>query len=164
MVKYLSVWCIWLYILIITRILEWICTMYCSEFQGTPCSKQLQCPKFKWLQRMRTHNHWAPKGTVNHSSILAFETIELCCDNLSLWRIWLCVLTGFPKYGRLVGRQFGKMAKNWMKITKSTFWGQISGGTWGKNNFGGNAEVPRSPFKGNPVLCHIRVLEWTYTQ
>ena len=28
----------------------------------------------------------------------------------------------------------GKMAKNCMKMTKSAFWGQISGGTWGRTS------------------------------
>ena len=31
------------------RISEWNHTLYLSECQGTPCSKQTQYPKFKWL-------------------------------------------------------------------------------------------------------------------
>ena len=30
---------------------DWIHTLYFSESQGTPCSKQVQYLKFKWLQR-----------------------------------------------------------------------------------------------------------------
>ena len=37
--------------------------------------------------------------------------------------------TGFPNWGRLVGGDnLDKMAKNLMKMTKSAFWGQNSGG------------------------------------
>ena len=43
--------------------------------------------------------------------------------------------TGFPKWGRLVGRDnLGKMAKNCMKITKSAFLGQNSGGDMTKRD------------------------------
>ena len=33
------------------RVSEWICTLYLPDCQGTPCSKQVRCLKFKWLQR-----------------------------------------------------------------------------------------------------------------
>ena len=33
------------------RVSEWIHTLYLSECQGTPCSKQAWHLKFKWLQR-----------------------------------------------------------------------------------------------------------------
>ena len=41
---------------------------------------------------------------------------------------------GFPKWGRLVGGQYNasKMAKNCMKITKSTFLGRQGGGDMGE--------------------------------
>ena len=39
--------------------------------------------------------------------------------------------TGFPKWGQLVGDTLGKMAKNCMKMTKSAFLGQSSGGDIG---------------------------------
>ena len=35
-------------------------------------------------------------------------------------------MTGFPKWGRLVGDNLGKMAENCMEIRKSMFWGQNS--------------------------------------
>ena len=38
----------------------------------------------------------------------------------------------FPKWGWFgEGGNLGKMAKNCMEITKSTFWGQNSGRHWG---------------------------------
>ena len=38
--------------------------------------------------------------------------------------------SGFPSWIQLVGVILGKMAKNCMKITKSTFLGQSNEGTW----------------------------------
>ena len=37
------------------RLSEWIHTLYLPECQGTPCSKQAQYLKFKWVQRFW---HW----------------------------------------------------------------------------------------------------------
>ena len=45
-----------------TRVLEWIHTLHLSECQGTPCSKQAQYLKFKWLQRDSNGTH---NGTHN---------------------------------------------------------------------------------------------------
>ena len=43
------------------------------------------------------------------------------------------------------GYNVDKMAKNCMKITKSTFWGQNSGGTWGcKDNFLGSGVMSKN--------------------
>ena len=64
-------------------------------------------------------------------------------------------LAGFPNWGRLVGGDnFGKMAKNCMEITKSAFFGQNSGGTWGGDKpifwvLGGDPPSV-SPTRGNP--------------
>ena len=73
--------------------------------------------------------------------------------------------TGFLKWGRLVGEDnLGKMAKKCMKMTKSAFLGQNSGGgTWGRGggqaNFwgsgggGGGGWFPKSPpTRGNPAV------------
>ena len=65
---------------------------------------------------------------------------------------------GFPNWGRLVGEgdNSDKMAKNCMKMTKSTFWGQNSGGgtLGGQANFlGSGGDLPQSsPTRGNPAL------------
>ena len=40
---------------------------------------------------IRTHNHLVRKQTLNHLVKLA-QMIELCCECLSVWCIWLCVL------------------------------------------------------------------------
>ena len=55
--------------------------------------------------------------------------------------ISLCAhaISGFPIWVRLVGDILGKMAKNCMKITKSTFFAQNRGGTWGQANCLGSA-------------------------
>ena len=56
------------------------------------------------------------------------------------------------------GGNLGKMAKNCMKMTKSSFWGQNSGG------YGGNKLIfwvvgaipPPPPTRGKPdIPCHI---------
>ena len=55
-------------------------------------------------------------------------------------------LSGFPKWCRLVGDNLGKMAKNYMKITKSAFLGQNRGGDMGvQTNFLGIGGDPPSP-------------------
>ena len=53
---------------------------------------------------------------------------------------------GFPKWGQLVGGQFGKMTKNCMKMTNLAFLGQNSGGHGGvQANFWGSGRDPPSP-------------------
>ena len=73
---YLSVRCIWLYVLISSR---------------TPCSKQAQYLKFKWLQRgsnPQLLSSWTNTQLFSPTD----QMIELCCDYLSVWCIWLYVL------------------------------------------------------------------------
>ena len=70
--------------------------------------------------------------------------------------------TGFLKWGRLVGEDnLGKMAKKCMKMTKSAFLGQNSGGgTWGRGGdkpifrvVGGWRVIPQvPPTRGNPAV------------
>ena len=55
---------------------------------------------------------------------------------------------GFPKWGRLVGDNLGKMAKNCMKITKSAFLGQNSGAG---GDMGGQANFSGSGWGGDPA-------------
>ena len=50
---------------------EEIHTVWLPECQGTPCSKQVQNLKFKWLQLAQTHNHLVHKWTPNHLAKLA---------------------------------------------------------------------------------------------
>ena len=53
------------------------------------------------------------------------------------------------------GGQFGENGQNCMKMTKSAFWGQNSGGgewTWGgQANFLGSGGDPPPPTRGNDV-------------
>ena len=70
--------------------------------------------------------------------------------------ISLCAyaISGFPIWVLLVGDILGKMAKNCMKITKSTFFAQNREGTWGQANCLGSAGgIPpqSSPTSGNPA-------------
>ena len=58
---------------------------------------------------------------------------------------------GFPKCGRLVGDNSGKMAKSWMKITKLSFWDQNSGGGGQANFSGSGGDPPSSLTRGNPA-------------
>ena len=53
------------------RVSEWIHTLYLLECQGTPCSKQAQYLKFKWLQQHSNLQHLVPKRTLNHLAKLA---------------------------------------------------------------------------------------------
>ena len=53
------------------HISEWIHTLYLPECQGTPCSKQAQYLKFKWLQRDLNPNHLVRKRTLNQLAKLA---------------------------------------------------------------------------------------------
>ena len=56
---------------------------------------------------------------------------------------------GFPKWGQTGGGDnLGKMAKNCMKITKSTFLGQNSGG---QANFSGSGGIPPVPPLGKTL-------------
>ena len=60
-------------------------------------------------------------------------------------------MTGFPKWGRLVGDNLGKMAENCMEIRKSMFWGLNSVGNMGDKTMfqvvggGGGVILPRVP-------------------
>ena len=55
-------------------------------------------------------------------------------------------MQGFPNRVDWWGDNLGKMAKNCMKITKLTLWGQNSGGDMGGQvNFSGSEEYPTSP-------------------
>ena len=66
---------------------------------------------------------------------------------------------GVSQIGSTCGETIWQNGQKLNENHKINILGANQWGTWGKNNFGGNAEVPQSPFKGNPVLCHIRVLE-----
>ena len=60
-----------------------------SHFSVVP-QKVLWGP-LKDCNGIRTHNHLVRKQTLNHLVKLA-QLIELCCECLSVWCIWLCVL------------------------------------------------------------------------
>ena len=61
------------------------------ECQGTPCSKHVPCQKFKWQQQ-----DWNPQSFSLKTSTQPFswtgQMIEQCCENLSVWCIWLYVI------------------------------------------------------------------------
>ena len=46
----------------------------------------------------------------------------------NLEEAFVATWTGFPVMGQLVGSILGKMGKNSMKITKSSFWAKQLGG------------------------------------
>ena len=72
------------------RVSEWIHTLLLPECQGTPCSKPMQCLKFKWLQRdSNTWNHSVCKETLNH--LVKLAKWMSCCEYLSVRCIWLYV-------------------------------------------------------------------------
>ena len=86
------------------------------------------------------------------SIVIFYEAfIEFRCIFNPLKNIWYISnhpKTGFPKWGRLVGEDnLGKLAKNCMKLTKSAFLGQNSGGGHGgaQANFLGSRGDPPSP-------------------
>ena len=60
----------------------------------------------------------------------------------------LCVCEGERGRGGREGVSLGKVTKNCMTITKSTFWGQTNGG-YGCS--GGLVPPPSPPTRGNPV-------------
>ena len=53
------------------RVSEWIHTLQFPECQGTPCSKQVQNLKFKWLQRDSNPEPLSCKRTLDHFAKLA---------------------------------------------------------------------------------------------
>ena len=72
------------------RVSEWIPTLYLPECQWTPCSKQEQCLKFKWLQW--ESNPQALSSSMNTQPFSqTVQMIKLCCEYLSVRCIWLCV-------------------------------------------------------------------------
>ena len=70
------------------RISKWIYTLYSTDCQGAPCSKQVQSLKFKWLQlelnpqSLSSETNTQPFGQTG-------QMIELCCEHLSVQRIGL---------------------------------------------------------------------------
>ena len=61
-------------------------------------------------------------------------------------------ISGFPKWRRQWGDNLGKMTKSCLKITKSVFLGQNSGGTWGdKPIFWVVRGTPQSPPLGETL-------------
>ena len=66
---------------------------------------------------------------------------------------------GFSIEFNYCGGIFGKMAKTCMKITKSTFWGQSSGGDQSIFSVSGLSESPPVPQLGETQLCVQRVYE-----
>ena len=89
---YLLVRCIWLCFMILSRasfkvnphsIIAWM--------SRTPSFKQAWNLKFKWLQR---ESNTAPLNsrTITQPLSQAGQIIQLCCEYLSVWCIWLCII------------------------------------------------------------------------
>ena len=70
------------------RILEWVHTLWFPKCQRTPCSKQALFLKFRWLQRdsnaqpLTLYMKTQPFGPT-------CRMIQLRCEYLSVWCIWL---------------------------------------------------------------------------
>ena len=87
---YLSFKYYWLYVLVKSRTRFRVNTLYLSECQGTPCSKQAQNLKFKWLCNWtRTQNHLDPKKTLNYLAKLA-EWLS-CVLSTYLYGVFECM-------------------------------------------------------------------------
>ena len=80
----------WLFLLCHVRVSQWLYTLYLSESQRTPCSKQTWYLNFKWLQR-----EWNPQPLTFYTNTKPLSqtdlTIELNCEYLSVRCIWLSV-------------------------------------------------------------------------
>ena len=74
------------------RVSEWILTLYLPEWQGTPCLKQAQNLKFKWLQLDTNPPQPVSSETNTQPFSQTRQMIELCCEYLSVWCIWLYFL------------------------------------------------------------------------
>ena len=92
--------------------------------------------------------------------IVWLVTDESCLSNKSSY-FNIIPQSKFPKWGQLNGGdKLGKMAENCMKITKSTFWGQNSGG---KANFlGSGGSHPNPTTRRNPVTTTIYWLQLSF--
>ena len=72
------------------RFLQWIHTLYLFEWSGTLCLHQAQSLMFKWLQLNMKPQPLSSK-TNTHEFNQTGQLIELYCEYLSVWCIWLCV-------------------------------------------------------------------------
>ena len=73
------------------RVPEWIHILYLSEYQETPCSKQVRYLTFNWLQQdwnLQSFSSWMR----NLPFCRTDKMIELSCEYLSVPSIWLYVL------------------------------------------------------------------------
>ena len=72
------------------RVWQWIHTLQLPECQGTPSSKQVPYLKIKWLQRDSNPQPLSSKRNTEPFGQTG-QMIELCCEYLSVRRIWLYV-------------------------------------------------------------------------
>ena len=70
------------------RISKWVYTLYSTECQGTPCSKQVQYLNFKWLQLELNPQSLSSKTNTQPFGQTG-QMIELCCEYLSVQCIGL---------------------------------------------------------------------------
>ena len=63
------------------RVSEWIHTLQLPECQRTPCLKQAQSLKFKWLQLDSIQNHLVRKWTLNHLA----KWLSVCLQTKWFW-------------------------------------------------------------------------------
>ena len=129
----LPVWSIWLYVLIISR----------TCFRVNPHSTLYSCLNLKELLAQNRHeiwtlsdwncswtyNHLVRKRTLNHLAKLA-KMIELCCEKLSVWCIWLYVLIVSPMCFRVKPPSaVAWMSRNSLLKTgmKTELWGTATG-------------------------------------
>ena len=92
--EYLSVRCIWLYVLVTSRMRFRVNPHFIvalPECQETPCSKQARNLKFKWLQLDLTPQPLSSKTNTQPFNQTG-QMVELCCEYLSVRCIWLHVL------------------------------------------------------------------------
>ena len=67
------------------------------ERQGTLCSKQVPYLKFKWQQRDSNSQPFSSQ-TNTQSFSQTSQMIELCCEYLSVWCIWLYVVMSHTSF------------------------------------------------------------------
>ena len=90
--EYLSVrWCIWLYVISMSRTRFRVNLHSLPECQGTPCSKQTRYLKFKWQQWDSNPQPISLQTNTKRFSQTG-RRIKLCCEYLSVRSIWLHVV------------------------------------------------------------------------
>ena len=90
--EYLSVrWCIWLYVISMSRTRFRVNLHSLPECQGTPCSKQTRHLKFKW-QQWDSNPQPLSLQTNTKRFCQTGRMIKLCCEYLSVRSIWLHVV------------------------------------------------------------------------